>query len=53
MEPGDTAVATPAGESALDTDETTEEPDLEIAATEQIECLPLSQPTIPSDPPQN
>ena len=46
----DTAAATPAEESTLDiaeTDGAAEEPDLEIATAKQIECLPLSQPTIP------
>ena len=49
-EAGDTAATAPVRESTPDTAETdgaTEEPDPEIAVTEQIESLPLSQPTVP------
>ena len=57
IEAGDTtAAAAPAGESTPNTVETNgaiEEPDPETTAAEQIECLPLSQPTIPSHPPPN
>ena len=53
MELGDTATAAPAGGSAAKIDETAEETDPEIAAAEQIECLPLSQPIVPSHPPPN
>ena len=56
-EAGNTAAtATPAGEFAPNTaeiDGATEEPDPEITAIEQIECLPLSQPTVPHHPPPN
>ena len=51
MEPDDTAAAAaPTGESVPDTAETdgaAEESDLETTVAEQIECLPLSQPTVP------
>ena len=58
MKDDDTAVATaaPVGGSAPDTAETggaVEEPNLRTATAEQIECLPLSQPTVPSHPPSN
>ena len=55
MESDDTAAAiVPAGESAPDTTETdgaAKELDSEITATEQIEFLPLSQPTVSYDHP--
>ena len=50
------AVAAPARGSAPDTTETNraaEEPYPGIAATEQIECLPLSQPIVSSHSPPN
>ena len=56
MEPGNTAAAAPAGESAPDTaeiDGTDEEPDLGITAAEQIKFMPLSQPTVPYPHPPN
>ena len=57
MDVDDTAAATaPIGGSAPDTAETggaVEEPNLRTATAEQIECLPLSQPTVPSHPPSN
>ena len=49
----DTAAA---GGSAPDTTKTNgaaEEPAFKNTAAEQIECLPLSQPIVPSHPPPN
>ena len=47
MEPSDTAAAAaPAKGSAAETDKTAEETNPEITATEQIECLSLSQPIV-------
>ena len=57
IEAGDTAAAAaPDGESAPDTTKTggaAEEVDPGTTTAKQIECLPLSQPIVPSHPPPN